>query len=60
MIARYQTILFGVLVAASILMGLGLWRQLDRAHQRLLSGEDSTPTHAPQVAPTESATPTQG
>jgi hypothetical protein len=56
MIARYQTILFGVLVAASILMGLGLWRQLDRAHQRMLLGHDSAPTQAPQVAPAEQAT----
>jgi len=56
MIARYQTILFGVLVAASVVMGFGLWRQLDRAHQRLLKGQDSAPTQAPQVAPAEQAT----
>jgi hypothetical protein len=56
MIARYQTILFGVLVAASVVMGFGLWRQLDRAHQRLLQGQDSAPTQAPQVAPAEQAT----
>jgi hypothetical protein len=56
MIARHQTILFIVLLAASIGMGVGLWRQLDRAHQRLLAGVDSTPTQAPQVAPAERAT----
>ncbi len=56
MISRFQTILFGVLVAASVLMGLGLWRQLDRAHQRMLQGHDSAPTQAPQVAPAELAT----
>jgi len=56
MIARHQTILFIVLLAASIAMGVGLWRQLDRAHQRLLKGVDSTPTQAPQVAPAERAT----
>ena len=56
MIARHQTILFIVLLAASIAMGVGLWRQLDRAHQRMLRGVDSTPTQAPQVAPAERAT----
>jgi hypothetical protein len=56
MIARHQTILFVVLLAASVGMGAVLWRQLDRAHQRLLSGEDSAPTQAPQVAPAEQAT----
>jgi Sporulation and spore germination len=56
MIARHQSILFILLLAASIAMGVGLWRQLDRAHQRMLKGVDSTPTQAPQVAPTERAT----
>ena len=56
MIARHQAILFIVLLAASIAMGVGLWRQLDRAHQRLLNGADSAPTQAPQVAPAERAT----
>jgi hypothetical protein len=37
-------------------MGVLLWRQLDRAHQRLLTGEDSAPTQAPQIAPAEQAT----
>jgi len=56
MIARHQTILFGVLLAASIAMGGVLWQLRERAHQRLLQGEDSAPTQAPQVAPAEQAT----
>jgi sporulation and spore germination protein len=56
MIARYQTILFGVLLAASVVMGIVLWQLRERAHQRLLTGEDSAPTQAPQVAPAEQAT----
>jgi hypothetical protein len=56
MIARYQTILFVVLLAASVAMGGILWHLRDRAHQRLLAGEDSAPTQAPQVAPAEQAT----
>jgi hypothetical protein len=55
MIARHQTILFIVLLAASVVMAVTLWRQLDRSHQRLLTGEDSAPTQAPQVAPAEQA-----
>ncbi|HVN93342.1 MAG TPA: GerMN domain-containing protein [Terracidiphilus sp.] len=56
MIPRHQTILFIVLFAASAIMGFLLWNQLRRAHDRLLRGEDSAPTHAPQVAPAEQAT----
>jgi len=37
-------------------MGVLLWNQLRRAHDRLLRGEDSAPTLAPQVAPAEQAT----
>jgi hypothetical protein len=55
-IARHHSILFVVLLAASIAMGVLLWRQLDRAHERLLAGRDSTPTQAPEVAPAEPAT----
>jgi hypothetical protein len=54
-IARHQTILFIVLLAASVAMGVLLWRQLDRAHQRLLTGQDSAATQAPEVAPAEPA-----
>src|ERR1700678_3379453 len=56
MIARYQTILFAVLLIASIAMGGILWHLRERAHQRLIAGEDSAPTKAPQVAPAEQAT----
>ena len=56
MIPRHQTVLFIVLLAASVIMGVLLWNQLRRAHDRLLRGEDSAPTQAPQVAPAEQAT----
>lgn len=56
MIPRHQTVLFIVLLAASIAMTALLWRQLDRAHQHMLEGENSAPTQAPLVAPAESAT----
>ena len=56
MISRFQTILFCILLAASIVMGGVLWHLRDRAHQRLVAGEDSAPTSAPQVAPAEQAT----
>lgn len=56
MIPRYQTILFAVLLAASAAMGAELWHLRQRAHQRLLAGEVSTPTRAPEVAPEVQAT----
>jgi hypothetical protein len=55
-IPRFQTVLFIVLLAASAIMTVLLWRQLDRAHQRMLAGQSSAPTQAPLVAPAESAT----
>jgi hypothetical protein len=55
-IPRYQTILFGVLLLASVAMSVVLWQLRERAHQRLLAGQDSAPTQAPQVAPAEQAT----
>jgi hypothetical protein len=55
-IPRHQTILLGVLVLASLVMGVVLWQLRDRAHQRLVAGEDSAPTKAPEVAPAEQAT----
>jgi hypothetical protein len=55
-ISRFQTILFCVLLAISIAMGAVLWHLRDRAHQRLVAGEDSAPTSAPEVAPAEQAT----
>jgi hypothetical protein len=56
MIARYQAILFSLLLATSAIMGVALWRQLERAHERMLQGKDSAPTQAPEVAPEEQAT----
>ncbi|MGB8258855.1 MAG: GerMN domain-containing protein [Terracidiphilus sp.] len=56
MIPRHQRWLFIILLVTSVVMGTVLWRLRDRAHQRLLAGEDSAPTRAPQVAPAEQAT----
>lgn len=56
MIPRYQKILFTILLVAALVMGGVLWHLRDRAHQRLLAGEDSAPTKAPEVAPNEQAT----
>jgi len=55
-IPRYQTILFFVLLLASVVMSAVLWQLRERAHQRLLAGQDSAPTQAPDVAPAEQAT----
>lgn len=56
MIPRYQTILFFLLLAASVVMGGALWQLRNREHQHVLQGQESTPTQAPQVAPAEQAT----
>lgn len=56
MIPRYQKVLFIVLLVASLAMAAVLWQLRQRAHQRLLEGENSTPTQAPEVAPSEQAT----
>jgi hypothetical protein len=48
--------LFVILLIASIVMGAVLWNQLRRDHERLLQGQDSAPTVAPQVAPDEEVT----
>lgn len=56
MIPRYQKILFAVLLIASLGMGIKLWQLRDRAHKRLLAGESTAPTKAPEVAPAEQAT----
>lgn len=56
MIPRYQKIVFATLLVFTVLMGAFLVRQLDRAHDRLLRGEDASPTTAPIVVPEESAT----
>lgn len=56
MIPRHQTVIFILLLTASIVMGGVLWHLRERAHQRLLEGQNSAPTEAPQVAPAEQAT----
>jgi hypothetical protein len=55
-IPRYQTVLFFVLLAASILMGAALWQLRNRAEQRRQQAQQSSPTQAPLVAPAEQAT----
>jgi hypothetical protein len=55
-IPRYQAVLFIVLLVASVVMGVALWQLRERAHQRLLAGQDSAPTRAPEVAQAEQAT----
>ena len=55
-IPRYQTVLFILLLAASVAMSVVLWQLRERAHQRLLQGMDSAPTQAPEVAPSVQAT----
>jgi len=55
-IPRYQKVLFVILLVASVFMGGFLWHLRNRAHERMLAGQDSAPTQAPQVAPTEQAT----
>lgn len=56
MIPRYQKILFFVLLIVALGMSAELWHLRQRAHQRLLAGEDSAPTKAPEVAPDTQAT----
>jgi hypothetical protein len=55
-IPRYQKILFAVLLIAVLAMAGVLWHMRQAAHQQLLEGQDSAPTKAPEVAPTEQAT----
>jgi len=56
MIPRYQKIVFLLLLVVSISMGVVLVRLRERAHDRLLKGEDLASTTAPAVAPAEQAT----
>jgi len=56
MIPRHQVILFSVLLVASLVMGVVLWQLRERAHQRMVAGQDSAHTQAPVVTPAESAT----
>ena len=56
MIPRYQKVVFLLLLVVSIAMAAVLVRLRERAHDRLLKGEDIAPTTAPVVAPAEQAT----
>lgn len=56
MIPRHLAIIFSVLVLASLAMGAVLFHTLEKAHQRMLAGQDSAPTKAPAVAPPVQAT----
>ena len=56
MIPRLQAVLLCILVLASLVMAAVLFHMRDKAHQRLLAGQDSAPTQAPQVAAAEQAT----
>jgi hypothetical protein len=55
-IPRYQAVLLSLMLLASVVMGVVLWQLLERAHQRMLVGQDFAPTQAPEVAPTVQAT----
>jgi hypothetical protein len=56
LIPRHQIVIFSVLLVASLIMGVALWELREHAHQRLLAGQDSSPTSAPEVAPEVQAT----
>jgi hypothetical protein len=56
MIPRYQKIVFLVLLVISVAMAVILVRLREKAHERLLKGQDLAPTTAPAVAPAEQAT----
>jgi hypothetical protein len=56
MIPRHQIVLFSILLIASLGMGGMLWHLRQRAHERLVAGEDSARTKAPEVAPAVQAT----
>src|ERR1700741_879535 len=55
-IPRYQKILLALLLIASLGLGIKLWQLRDHAHKRLLAGETTAPTKAPEIAPAEQAT----
>ena len=56
MIPRHQKLLFAILLVTSLVMGVALWQLRERAHQRMIAGQDSAPTSAPEVASSEDAT----
>jgi hypothetical protein len=55
MIPRLQAVLFFILVIASLVMGAVLFHMREKAHDRMLAGQDAAPTQAPQVAAPEQA-----
>ncbi|MGC9159571.1 MAG: hypothetical protein ACP5FH_11335, partial [Terracidiphilus sp.] len=55
MIPRYQKLIFALLLAASVAMAGLLWHLRERAHERLIAGQDSAPALAPAAAPDEQA-----
>lgn len=56
MISRAQTVLLVLLLLACAGMAGWLWHMRQRAHQELLTGQDSAPTKAPVAAAPEKAT----
>jgi len=56
MISRAKTVLLVILVLASLVMGGVLFRLRERAHERMLAGQDSAPTQAPAVTAAVQAT----
>lgn len=56
MIPRHLAIIFSVLVLASLVMGGVLFHTLEKTHARLLAGQDSAPTKAPEVTAPVQAT----
>ena len=56
MIPRLQAVLFLILLIASLVMGAVLFHMREKAHDRMLAGQDAAPTQAPQVAAPEQAT----
>ena len=56
MIPRHQKVIFALLLVASLAMAALLWQLRQRAHQRMIAGEDAAPTSAPEVAPAVQAT----
>jgi hypothetical protein len=55
MIPRLQAVLFFILVIASLVMGAVLFHMREKAHDRMLAGQDAAPTQAPRVAAPEQA-----
>jgi hypothetical protein len=55
MIPRLQAVLFLILLIASLVMGAILFHMREKAHDRMLAGQDAAPTQAPQVAAPEQA-----